>query len=232
MRKKIVPKRAKNASEIAALEALKRGLRKSATSSIGDGARRSQATKPASTRPATANAPSTSASVQPREGASIRPQISVVRAAKESTKPRTSSRGADSSRLSGTRKRPAISATTTTGRLTRKIQLQLACSISQPPVTGPIAIPMPDTPAQIPIALPRSLAGNVAVRIDSVEGMINAPPTPIRPRIAISSPGEVAIAEPSEPRPKTSRPTVSARLRPKRSPSEPAVSSTPAKTSM
>ncbi len=79
MRKKIVPKSAKKASEIAALEALKRGLRKSAMSSIGDGARRSQATKTTSIdRRRTANAASTSASVQPRAGASIRPQISVA----------------------------------------------------------------------------------------------------------------------------------------------------------
>ena len=61
---------------------------------------------------------------------------------------------------------------------------------------------------------------------------MNAPPTPIRPRIAISSSGEVASAEPSEPSPNTARPKVSARLRPKRSPSEPAVSRTPANTSM
>ena len=181
---------------------------------------------------ATANAASTRPSVQPRDGASIRPQTSAVSAANDSAKPRKSSRGADSSRLSGTRKRPATSATTTTGTLTRKIQLQSACSISQPPVTGPIAIPSPETPAQMPIALPRSCAGNVAVRIESVDGMMNAPPMPIRPRITISSSGEVASADPSEPSPNTSRPSVSARLRPKRSPSEPAVSSTPANSSM
>ena len=40
-------------------------------------------------------------------------------------------------------------------------------------------MPMPETPAQMPIAFPRSCAGNVAVRIESVDGMINAPPTPI-----------------------------------------------------
>ena len=126
-----------------------------------------------------ANAASTSASVQPRDGASIRPHTSAVSATNDSPNPRRSSRGADSSRLSGTRKRPAINASTTTGTLTRKIQLQSAFSISQPPVTGPIAIPMPENPAQIPIAFPRSWAGNVAVRIDSVDGMMNAPPMPI-----------------------------------------------------
>ena len=106
------------------------------------------------------------------------------------------------------------------------------CSISQPPATGPIAMPMPETPAQMPIAFARSCAGKLATRIESVDGMMNAPPMPMSARITISSSGVVASAEPSEPRPKTARPNVSARLRPKRSPSEPAVSSTPANTSM
>ncbi len=121
MRKKIVPNSAKNASEMAALDALKRGLRNSAMSSIGSGARRSQATNTVIRSAAPANATSTRASVQPRDGASIKPHTSEVSAAKDRTKPRTSSRGEDSSRLSGTRNRPAISATATIGRLTRKI---------------------------------------------------------------------------------------------------------------
>ena len=61
--------------------------------------------------PRTRTRRASTASVQPRDGASIRPQTSALSAAKDSTKPPRSSRGADSSRLSGTRKRPAISAT-------------------------------------------------------------------------------------------------------------------------
>ena len=68
--------------------------------------------------------------------------------------------------------------------------------------------------------------------IESVEGMMNAPPTPITARAAISIPGVVAVADSAEPAPKTRRPKVRARRRPKRSPSAPAVSSRPAKTSM
>jgi len=40
------------------------------------------------------------------------------------------------------------------------------CSISQPPEVGPIAMPTPETAAQMPIALGRSLAGKMFVRID------------------------------------------------------------------
>ena len=71
-----------------------------------------------------------------------------------------------------------------------------ACSISQPPATGPMAMPRPETPAQMPIAFAALTArGTTAVMIDSVEGMMNAPPMPIRARVAISISGEVASAE-------------------------------------
>ena len=93
-------------------------------------------------------------------------------------------------------------------------------------------MPSPETPAQMPIAFARSLEGKTAVMIDSVEGMMNAPPTPMRARVAISISGEVASAERPEPRPKMSSPMLRPRLRPKRSPRAPAVSSRPAKTSM
>ena len=111
---------------------------------------------------------------------------SVVRPAIESAKPGRSSRGAAGSFDSGMRKRPATSAARTNGRLTRKIACQLECSISQPPATGPMAMPSPETAAHAPIAFGRSSAGKTAVMIDRVDGMMNAPPMPIRARVAIS----------------------------------------------
>ena len=200
--------------------------------SIGSRTRSSHAPNAASRTAATPKAARISPSVQPRAGASMIAHTSVVRPAIESAKPPTSSRGADGSFDSGTSQRPATSAAATNGRLTRKIQCQLACSISQPPATGPIAMPRPETAAHAPIAFGRSSGGKTAVMIDSVDGMMNAPPTPMRARVAISASGEVTTAERPEPRPKTARPNASARLRPKRSPSAPAVSSRPAKTSM
>ena len=150
----------------------------------------------------------------------------------ESRKPPKSRRGADGSRDSGTSQRPASSAAATNGRLTRNTRLQSPCSTSQPPVTGPITIPRPLTAAQIPIALPRSCAGNTAVRMESVAGMMNAPPMPISARVRMSMFDESASADRPEPRPKTSSPKLSAFLRPKRSPSAPATSSAAANTSM
>jgi hypothetical protein len=91
-------------------------------------------------------------------------------------------------------------------------------------------MPSPDTPAQMPMALARSRPLNVFVRIDSVVGKMNAPPMPIRPRATISIVGESTPDANAENAPNRTSPTVSARLRPKRSPSEPAVSSRPANT--
>ncbi len=233
VRKKIIPNRAKKASEIAALDAVKRGLRNSSMSSIGDGARRSQTTNATPTTSATAKAARTGPSVQPRAGASIRPQISVVSAAKESVKPRRSSFGALASRLSGTSQRPATSAPATIGRFTRKIQAQLVCSISQPPATGPIAMPMPETPAQMPIAFARSCAGKRRHE-DRERGRHDERATDAHQRAHHDQElgcGRRARSRVNRGRRRPGR-SVSARLRPKRSPSEPAVSSTPANTSM
>ncbi len=58
--------------------------------------------------------------------------------------------------------------------------------------------------------------------IDSVAGMMNAPPMPMNARVAISCVGEVANADASEPSPNTTSPIWSAPRRPNRSPRLPA----------
>ena len=206
MRKKIDPNMAKNVSVIAALAPEKRGLANRRMSSIGSRVRSSQAMKAPRMATAAAKAARIVGFVQPFDGASMIAHTSVVRPEIDMAKPGMSSRGAAGSLDSGTSQWPASSAAATNGRLTRKTAFQLACSISQPPATGPMAMPRPDTPAHTPIAFARSSAGKTAVMIDSVEGMMKAPPTPIRARVAISIAGEVASAERPEPRPKTARP--------------------------
>ena len=81
----------------------------------------------------------------------------------------------------------------TIGTLTMKIEPHQKCSSRMPPVIGPRPMPRADTPAQMPIALPRS-SGSVKtlVMIDRVDGMMNAPPMPIRPRVTISIVGSLA----------------------------------------
>ena len=61
-------------------------------------------------------------------------------------------------------------------------------------------MPSADTPAQIPMARPRSRASvNTLVSTDNVDGMMNAPPTPMSARVAISTSASVANADSSEP---------------------------------
>ena len=68
--------------------------------------------------------------------------------------------------------------------------------------------------------------------IDSVDGMMNAPPTPISARVKISVVADGANADSVEPMPNTDSPNARKRYRPKRSPKLPAVSSNPANTSV
>ena len=91
-------------------------------------------------------------------------------------------------------------------------------------------MPRPDTPAQIPIARPRSSAGKTFVRIDNVDGMISAPPIPMSARVAISVFADPANADSTEPMPKMTSPAASAYRRPYRSERLPVVRSNPAKT--
>ena len=68
----------------------------------------------------------------------------------------------------------------------RKTAVQSKCSSRKPPAAGPTPTPMPATAAQMPIAFGRSSAGKTLVRIESVVGMISAPPMPISALLAIS----------------------------------------------
>ena len=78
-------------------------------------------------------------------------------------------------------------ATIPTGTLTKKIQLQSMCSVMRPPTRGPMASASAETPAQMPIAVPRCRGGKVAAMIDSVAGFMSAAPAPWRTRAPISS---------------------------------------------
>ena len=123
-----------------------------------------------------------------------------------------------------------MSAAATSGTLTRNTEPHQKCSSRNPPATGPTAAPAPASPAQMAMARARSWGGKTLVRIDSVDGMIRAAPTPMSARKAVSWPEELQKAAAVDPPPKIRSPAVSAPLRPKRSPMAPAVSSSPAKT--
>jgi hypothetical protein len=154
------PNRAKNATATDALAALKRALRNTPTSSIGSSRCSSQAMKLASRTNARRKPPSVTGAVQPWRGASITVYTRVDTPAMDTMRPTGSKRPARVSREVGSSTRPAISATATTGTLTKNAEPHQKCSSSQPPVTGPRATAMPDAPAHRPMALARS-AGSV-----------------------------------------------------------------------
>ena len=126
---------------------------------------------------------------------------------------------------SGTAARTSASVASTNGTLMAKIQRQDALSTSRPPPSGPITIAMPAHAVHVPIAAPRSSAGNVALMTDSEEGTSTAPAIPCSPRAAMSRPAVGATAHSSELSAKPASPTANIRRRPSRSPSEPPTSS-------
>ena len=136
----------------------------------------------------------------------------------DSTAPSGSSCPSDGSRESGTKKIPRTMAMAQIGTFTRNTEPHEKCSSSKPPPKGPMTMPSPDTPAQMPIALARSRPTNVFVRIDNVVGKMSAPPMPMSPRAAISIAGDVANDANAENVANSTRPAVSAFLRPNRSP--------------
>jgi hypothetical protein len=103
------------------------------------------------------------------------------------------------------------------------------CSVITPPSSGPIASAIAETPAQMPIAVPRSRTAKVAEMIESVAGIISAAPMPCTERAAISSVALPARPQKSDERVKMARPMTKIRRRPSRSPSLPPVSSSEAK---
>ena len=106
----------------------------------------------------------------------------------------------------------------------KKIQFQLTCSVSRPPTSGPIASAIAETPAQMPIAVPRCRGGKVAVMIESVAGFISAPPRPCTTRAPIRKPPFGASPQASDAPVKIASPTMKMRRRPSRSASLPPVS--------
>ena len=203
-----MPNSDRNTSVIAPLAALKRGFSKKCMSSIGWLERSSHTKNTASTAKPTTNAATISGAPHPWLGASMTAHRIVPSATIDSSAPTGSSAACVGSCDSGTRKKPSTRPTITIGTFTMKIEPHQKCSSRKPPVIGPSPMPSADTPAHTPIALPRSVGSvNTFVMIDSVAGMMNAPPMPISARVAISALADGANADSAEPMPKIASPT-------------------------
>ena len=165
--------------------------------------------------------PSTSASTS-----DARPMVSVATPGKSTVRATVSSREFVA----------ANSVTTTqtiaTGTLTKKIDCHDTCSTRKPPSSGPIASARPETPAQVPIALPRSSGGNALEMIDRVPGIIRAAPLPCSRRPTTSQVCVCAKPMNALLQANTTTPMRNTVRRPKMSPRRPPVTSRTAKASV
>lgn len=147
--------------------------------------------------------------------------------------PTGSSRRGRGARDSGTNRAASASATSATGRLTRKIARQEMAETSVPPSTGPRAIEMPNMAAKTPIACARSRGSSNTLRtIDMATGVSIAPPTAWSTRKATSSSRLGASAHSSDPSENSTSPVRNTRRRPTRSAVEPASTRKLARTSV
>ena len=200
------------------------GTRKRRRSNIGDSCRSSTVPKATSRAAPAAKRPMTRPLDQPQSLPRKSPSTSANRPAVSVTSPPRSSPRRPSSRVSCNSRNPPATQATPIGMLTKKIQRQPTYVVSAPPTRGPIATAIPIVAPQIPKAVPRSRPWNSWEMIASETANIPAPPIPCAPRATISQAGDCAAphrAEAAVKRPIAIRNT---RLRPRRSPSEPALS--------
>ncbi len=135
------------------------------------------------------------------------------------SKPRTLSRLESSCRTSAPQPAPASAS----GTLNQKTQCQ-EIETRAPPSTGPSTSPTAATIVLVPIARPSSSLGKASVTSAGPLAKMKAPPTPWTIRQRISCVPSAEKPAPSEAAPKSRKPATKALLRPNRSESRPAVS--------
>src|SRR5258708_7321741 len=113
---------------------------------------------------------------------------------------------------------------TASGALMKKIARHETWSMKKPPSSGPATMVIDVKADQVPIALPRSLSGNVALMMARLPGTMSAAPMPCKPRNPIRAAILGASPHATEPAVNTATPIAKMRLRPNRSPRAPPVS--------
>ena len=207
--------------------------RKKLRLSIGWSVILSQTANRARTARPPAPAPITRGDDQPRAGASMIDHRIPPIPAIDRPAPARSGALAAGFLESGTSQQAASRPAMAMGTLIRKTEPHQKRASRKPPMIGPRATPMPLVAPQRPIARWRSAGSrNMLLMIDSVDGIISAPPMPMLARAAIRVPTSPEKAAQAEPPAKTARPASSVFLRPIRSARLPAASSEPANTTM
>ena len=174
--------------------------------------------------------PVSAARARPCAGASMSASVIPARASAASSGAGQSNRPwLVGSRVSGTWRTVTASTTAASGRLSRKIHRQPIEPMIQPPRNGPTAPATPPRPDQVPMALGRSSAANVAWMIASEPGVSSAPPMPCSTLAAMSTPMSGARPHRAEARANQITPITKTLRRPSRSPSAPPSRISPAR---
>ena len=134
------------------------------------------------------------------------------------------------SQVSGHQRSARMIPTMPNGMLMRKIQCQLAISISTPPSTGPNAEDTSATTAISASPKPRCCGGNTRIVIANPSGARMPAPAPCSTRKTISHSTDHATAQSAEPIVNTARPITKNLRRPNWSASRPIDTSSTAKT--
>jgi hypothetical protein len=207
--------------------------RNSDRSIAGAAARRAHATNAASAPPPPPSAPSTEADAQPCDSERTSPSAISPTPAITSAIPIRSS-GAPLCGLvdSGSVRTARSSATPPIGRLMKNAASQPRCCTSSEPRLGPTAAARPETAPHSATATGRRAAGNAASTIASDAGRSSAAPIACTTRAATSSSTDPARPHASEPARNTATPPTKMRLRPCRSASRPAGTSSAAYTTV
>jgi len=219
---------AKLKQKVAKLRPSKVRLRNSDRSSIGCSLRRSAATNRTTRTADPIKHESVTGELQPRLSPRVMPKISANIDAVIITRPGQSIGLPWLALNSRTRVNVIISATRPRGTFSRNTQRQFS-SVSTPPSSGPAAIARPVVAPNTANALPRSRPWkSCAIRAGATANM-TAAPTPCTPRATSSMIELGAAPQHSDAIVNTQSPTVQTRRRPRRSASEPAVSSSEAR---
>src|SRR3954462_7734677 len=157
--------------------------RKNRKSTIGSTTRRSTIAKAVRPMAETTSSPTIPAEPQPHELPSTSARTRAERPTVMGLTPGKSTWWVElSSRDSRVAARVTATATTATGTLRKKIDCQETFSTRKPPTTGPMASARAETPAHVPMALPRSCGGKAVEMIDRGAGSISAAPPPCTAR--------------------------------------------------
>src|ERR1700688_1581557 len=196
---------------------------------MGEATRFSTNTKTMSEAKPTIKLPRTSGCLQPKFADSTNPNTIPPSPTVANADPSQSVFCGVELRDSGMCQREMAMTAAAIGTLIKKTQCQEACSINQPPSTGPRAVVIAVNPDQVPMARPRDFSSKEALIIARLLGTRNAAPIPWKERAMINCEMLEESPQPTEAAANSPVPNKKTERRPKESPIAPPIKSSAAR---